>query len=174
MLQSCSPSRLHQPYNQFDNFSRYVNLNPFKEILFFSNISKNYMISVDVSIKSWRSSVVEQLICNQQVGGSNPFASSTFNWIVEPGIKALLATGATEEIEKLYLNKIFNGSVFSVARRSDDSEIASSVYWGRGLSGQRQQTVNLPVRAYAGSNPALPTNVSDLRIGYLPQRSQRK
>ena len=27
--------------------------------------------------KSWRSSVVEQLICNQQVGGSNPFASST-------------------------------------------------------------------------------------------------
>jgi hypothetical protein len=28
-------------------------------------------------MKSWRSSVVEQLICNQQVGGSNPFASST-------------------------------------------------------------------------------------------------
>ena len=27
--------------------------------------------------KSWRSSVVEQLTCNQQVGGSNPFASST-------------------------------------------------------------------------------------------------
>ncbi len=26
---------------------------------------------------SWRSSVVEQLTCNQQVGGSNPFASST-------------------------------------------------------------------------------------------------
>jgi hypothetical protein len=34
------------------------------------------MISIDVSMKSWRSSVVEQLICNQQVGGSNPFASS--------------------------------------------------------------------------------------------------
>jgi hypothetical protein len=29
---------------------------------------------------------------------------------------------------------------------------------GRWLSGQRQQTVNLPARAYAGSNPALPTN----------------
>ncbi len=27
-------------------------------------------------IKSWRSSGVEQLICNQPVGGSNPFASS--------------------------------------------------------------------------------------------------
>ena len=26
--------------------------------------------------RSWRSSVVEQLTCNQQVGGSNPFASS--------------------------------------------------------------------------------------------------
>jgi hypothetical protein len=34
------------------------------------------MISIDLSINSWRSSVVEQLICNQQVGGSNPFASS--------------------------------------------------------------------------------------------------
>ena len=30
-----------------------------------------------VDLKSWRSSVVEQLTCNQQVGGSNPFASST-------------------------------------------------------------------------------------------------
>jgi hypothetical protein len=80
--------------------------------------------------ESWRSSVVEQLICNQQVGGSNPFASSTFSWTVEPGIEALLPTEATEEIEKVYLNKIFNGSVFSVARRSDDSEIASSVYEG--------------------------------------------
>ena len=29
--------------------------------------------------KSWRSSVVEQLTCNQQVGGSNPFASSTID-----------------------------------------------------------------------------------------------
>ncbi len=27
------------------------------------------------SFSGWRSSVVEQLICNQQVGGSNPFAS---------------------------------------------------------------------------------------------------
>ena len=29
-----------------------------------------------IEIKSWRSSGVEQLICNQPVGGSNPFASS--------------------------------------------------------------------------------------------------
>jgi hypothetical protein len=31
---------------------------------------------VMLTCRSWRSSVVEQLICNQQVGGSNPFASS--------------------------------------------------------------------------------------------------
>jgi hypothetical protein len=42
------------------------------------------MISLDVSMKSWRSSVVEQLICNQQVGGSNPFASS-FNLMHDSG-----------------------------------------------------------------------------------------
>ncbi len=32
-----------------------------------------------IKIKSWRSSGVEQLICNQPVGGSNPFASSLSN-----------------------------------------------------------------------------------------------
>ncbi len=32
-----------------------------------------------IEIKSWRSSGVEQLICNQPVGGSNPFASSPFD-----------------------------------------------------------------------------------------------
>ncbi len=32
-----------------------------------------------IKMKSWRSSGAEQLICNQPVGGSNPFASSLFN-----------------------------------------------------------------------------------------------
>jgi hypothetical protein len=32
-----------------------------------------------LNLKSWRSSVVEQLTCNQQVRGSNPFASSTIS-----------------------------------------------------------------------------------------------
>ncbi len=44
------------------------------------------MTSFELSIKSWRSSVVEQLICNQQVGGSNPFASS-FNTMHDAGYK---------------------------------------------------------------------------------------
>ena len=40
----------------------------------------------------WRSSVVEQLICNQQVGGSNPFASSA------PGIfRAVSRQGKKED-----------------------------------------------------------------------------
>ena len=39
------------------------------------------------SSRSWRSSVVEQLTCNQQVGGSTPFASSAENrgvwcWVI--------------------------------------------------------------------------------------------
>lgn len=67
-------------------------------------------------IKSWCSSVVEQLICNQPVGGSNPFASS-----------------------------------FSMM--------------GRWLSGQKQQTVNLPAYAYAGSNPALPKYRGSSSVG---------
>ncbi len=38
---------------------------------------QNLKIMDESTHKSWRSSVVEQLTCNQQVGGSNPFASST-------------------------------------------------------------------------------------------------
>ena len=95
------------------------------------------MISIDVSIKSWRSSVVEQLICNQQVGGSNPFASSN---------DMMQDTGCTmQDISCTVYGEswIVHGASLSAA--------------GRWLSGQRQQTVNLPARAYAGSNPALPT-----------------
>ena len=38
---------------------------------------QNIYMGNELSCESWRSSVVEQLTCNQQVGGSNPFASST-------------------------------------------------------------------------------------------------
>ncbi len=57
----------------------------------------------------------EQLICNQPVGGSNPFASL----------------------------------------RSENMTLFAFIT-GRWLSGQKQQTVNLPAYAYVGSNPALP------------------
>jgi hypothetical protein len=85
----------------------------------------------------WRSSGVEQLICNQPVGGSNPFASSGF--IVSP----LRAVG-------LY---ILSGAFGKFIR-----------IWGRCPSGQREQTVNLPAYAYGGSNPPLPTGGAE-RLG---------
>ncbi len=37
---------------------------------------RNLKMMDESTHNSWRSSVVEQLTCNQQVGGSNPFASS--------------------------------------------------------------------------------------------------
>ena len=36
----------------------------------------------EVSILRWRSSTVEQLICNQQVAGSNPIASSKYLFLL--------------------------------------------------------------------------------------------
>ncbi len=67
--------------------------------------------------RGWRSSVVEQLICNQQVGGSSPFASSTKKRIIDCGIKEILATEVTENMEKDYFNESFINSVFSVAKK---------------------------------------------------------
>ncbi len=46
-----------------------------------------YIILISLSYTSWRSSVVEQLTCNQQVGGSTPFASSTVTRIQDTGYK---------------------------------------------------------------------------------------
>ena len=38
--------------------------------------------------RSWRSSTVEQLTCNEQVGGSIPFASSSFEILADSGYPA--------------------------------------------------------------------------------------
>ena len=59
--------------------------------------------------------LVEQLICNQSVGGSSPLGGS----------------------KKFFENNLI---------------------WGRCLSGQKEQTVNLPAYAFGGSNPSLPTD----------------
>ena len=69
------------------------------------------------NIQAGVAQLVEQLICNQQAGGSSPFASSIY----------MLDTSRP----------------------------------GRCPSGQREQTVNLPVYAYGGSNPPLPTLAKD-------------
>src|SRR5574342_151920 len=88
---------------------------------------------------------VEQLICNQPVGGSIPSASST----AKPGIQR--------------------------GRRSHtggSSGGGTAPDAGRYPSGQRGQTVNLLAHAFGGSNPPLPTRQrsnarprSDDRIG---------
>jgi hypothetical protein len=66
----------------------------------------------------WRSSGVEQLICNQPVGGSNPFASS--------GRTASHLCGLSNHMLRLA------------------PSYEHSMYAGRCPSGQREQTVNLP------------------------------
>ena len=71
--------------------------------------------------------LVEQLTCNQQVGGSIPFASSLRRQDTEPWRE----TSAP-------------------ARRPASEE-------GGYPSGQREQTVNLSASAFGGSNPPLPT-----------------
>ena len=65
--------------------------------------------------------LVEQLICNQQVGGSSPSTSSTVHCI----------------------------------------------NMGEFPSGQREQTVNLSVVTFGGSNPPSPTKLQDIRKGIL-------
>ena len=83
--------------------------------------------------------VVERLICNQQVGGSNPFASSNSTWVLQPlsaGSPGVLVPG--------------RGAV----------ALCVSMEWlprmGGFPSGQREQTVNLSAYAFEGSNPSPP------------------
>ena len=68
--------------------------------------------------------LVEQLICNQQVGGSSPFASSSFNWLVWEGLF------------------FFFGAWSEWCRFKWGDSLPSSMT-GRFPSGQREQTVNL-------------------------------
>jgi hypothetical protein len=42
------------------------------------HLSYGHTTGNDLKYLSWRSSTAEQLICNQQVAGSNPIASSQF------------------------------------------------------------------------------------------------
>src|SRR5574341_1120754 len=79
--------------------------------------------------------LVEQLTCNQQVGGSIPFAS----------------------LRDCVENESNKGTEPSEPRRGKSAPAfgpTSSV--GRFPSGQREQTVNLSAPAFGGSNPPLP------------------
>jgi hypothetical protein len=79
--------------------------------------------------------LVEQLTCNQQVGGSIPFASS----------------------RDRVVNERSKAEIFWQPRRGRTAPalpFASEA--GRYPSGQREQTVNLSAPAFGGSNPPLP------------------
>src|SRR3972149_2093898 len=94
--------------------------------------------------------LVEQLTCNQQVGGSIPFASSLRRHDAEPRRKTSAPARRSAEgkkSQKHLASRLWNAEP---ARRSASEE-------GRYPSGQREQTVNLSASAFGGSNPPLPT-----------------
>ncbi len=84
----------------------------------------------------WCSSMAEQLICNQQVVGSTPIASSRME-----GIPRL-------EYSILVLLIFIVAGLVRVLRP----------WMERFPSGQREQTVNLPPYGFGGSNPPLSTS----------------
>ncbi len=88
-----------------------------------------------MKIRRWRSSTVEQLICNQQAAGSIPIASSH-------------GTEGSNEI----LEKINERSVRTHGRVH--RRIVSEGF----PSGQREQTVNLSAFVFEGSNPSPSTS----------------
>src|SRR3989338_9404797 len=97
--------------------------------------------------------LVEQLTCNQQVGGSIPFASSRDRG--KGSRCSALRTGparrfASEEGKEGQRHLASRPGTAGPARRPASEE-------GRYPSGQREQTVNLSASALGGSNPPLPT-----------------
>ena len=74
--------------------------------------------------------LVEQLICNQQVGGSSPFASSTFIGMLEGNLRVLTppSWAAVLQYCRLVVEDFFCHPPYIS---------------GRFPSGQREQTVNL-------------------------------
>src|SRR3990172_4887319 len=95
--------------------------------------------------------LVEQLTCNQQVGGSIPFASSLRRQDTEPRreTSAPARRSASEEGRESQRHLASRPGTAGPARRSASEE-------GRYPSGQREQTVNLSASAFGGSNPPLP------------------
>ena len=94
--------------------------------------------------------LVEQLTCNQQVGGSIPFASSLRRQDTEPWRETSAPARRSAEGKKGQEPLVSRPGTTGPARRSASEE-------GRYPSGQREQTVNLSASAFGGSNPPLPT-----------------
>src|SRR3990172_8830880 len=133
-------------------------------------------------METWRggeagvAQLVEQLTCNQQVGGSIPFASSLRRQDTEPRreTSAPARRSASEEGRESQRHLASRPGTAGPARRSASEEgresqrhlasrpgtagpaRRSASEEGRYPSGQREQTVNLSASAFGGSNPPLP------------------
>ena len=92
--------------------------------------SVHYVIPRGLDQTASVAQLAEQLICNQQVAGSTPAASS---------IACITHAGGDENL---------------IGRMPTHTHEHT---WGSFPSGQRGQTVNLMAYAFAGSNPALPS-----------------
>src|SRR3989344_1718055 len=118
--------------------------------------------------------LVEQLTCNQQVGGSIPFASSLRRHDTEPRRETSAPVRRPAEgkkSQKHLASRLWNaeparrhasgkskGATTSEPRRGKAAPaFGPASFEGRYPSGQREQTVNLSASAFGGSNPPLPT-----------------
>jgi hypothetical protein len=97
--------------------------------------------------------MAEQLICNQQVVGSTPIASSRPEWL------GLFTELNWSVLKALVLQRRLRGPWV-------DEE--------RFPSGQREQTVNLPPSGFGGSNPPLSTICFCAGIAQLVEREPSK
>ena len=88
-----------------------------------------------LSYTSWRSSVVEQLTCNQQVGGSTPFASSILK-MQDTGCR-MRNSGEMEDTSCVVLNK---GEVAEWTKAADCKSAGASL----------RRFESFPPHSYAG------------------------
>src|SRR3990167_1084944 len=95
--------------------------------------------------------LVEQLTCNQQVGGSIPFASSLRRHDTEP------RRGTSAPVRRPAGGKSKGATTSEPRRGKAAPAFGPASFEGRYPSGQREQTVNLSASAFGGSNPPLPT-----------------
>src|SRR6478735_12253045 len=88
--------------------------------------------------------------------------------------------GVAQLVEHLFCKQVVSGSIplassdEDLASVSSQASSASFTENSEGCpSGQREQAVNLPARAYVGSNPTPSTSLDTARIARGPQRGMR-
>ena len=87
--------------------------------------------------------LVEQLICNQQVGGSSPFASSTFIGMLEGNLRVLTPPSWAAVLQ--YCRLVV-----------EDFFLSSSIYFGEVPEWPKGTDCKSVGSAFGGSNPPLP------------------